>query len=130
MKKVTVKKAVLLVSLLFLLIGCSNSTKENEIKVTIKVIDSYTKQPRVNDTVTVRQAKWGIPRRYVKVGEYITNSLGIVTLKINKKNRYSFETDGPNYAFGSDEYGEGKLKNNQQIVIKVVPPEKKQFKIE
>ncbi|SHG41278.1 hypothetical protein [Chryseobacterium sp. OV279] len=113
-----------------LLMGCNNSTKENEIKVTIKVVDSYTQKPRVNDRLTLRQAKWGIPRRYVKIGEYITNSAGVVTLKISKKNRYSFETDGLNHAFGSDEYGEGELKNNQQIVIKVVPPEKKQFKIE
>jgi len=127
-----VSKLITIVIFCLLLLGCNskNSDLKNQITISVKVIDSYTKQPRVNDTVTVRQAKWGIPRRYVKVGEYITNSLGIVTLKISKKNRYSFETDGPNYAFGSDEYGEGELKNNQQIIIEVIPPDKKKFKIE
>ncbi len=113
------------------LLRCNNYDKKNEITISIKVIDSYTKQPRINDTVTVRQAKWNIPlRKYVEIGQYVTDSLGMVTLKINKENRYSFETDGPNFAFGSDEYGEGELKNNQMIVIKVIPPNKKQFKIE
>lgn len=127
-----VSKIITLVFFCQLLISCNgkNSDLKNQITISVKVIDSYTKQPRINDTVTVRQAKWGIPKRYIKVGEYITNSLGVVTVKISKKNRYSFETDGPNYAFGSDEYGEGELKNNQQIVIEVVPPEKKKFKIE
>lgn len=127
-----VSKIITLVFFCQLLISCNgkNFDLKNQITISVKVIDSYTKQPRINDTVTVRQAKWGIPKRYIKVGEYITNSLGVVTVKISKKNRYSFETDGPNYAFGSDEYGEGELKNNQQIVIEVVPPEKKKFKIE
>lgn len=127
-----VSKIITLVFFCQLLISCNgkNSDLKNQITISVKVIDSYTKQPRINDTVTVRQAKWGIPKRYIKVGEYITNSLGVVTVKISKKNRYSFETDGPNYAFGSDEYGEDELKNNQQIVIEVVPPEKKKFKIE
>ncbi|WP_262486389.1 hypothetical protein [Chryseobacterium indologenes] len=39
-------------------------------------------------------------------------------------------TFGANHAFGSDEYKKGELKNNQQVVIEVVPPDKKQFKIE
>ncbi|MCS3531067.1 hypothetical protein [Chryseobacterium sp. JUb7] len=113
------------------LVSCDNSSDlKNQITITIKVIDSQTKQPRINDTVTIRQAKWGIPRRYVEIGQYLTDSLGMATLKINKMNRYSFETDGPNFAFGSDEYGEGELKNNQQIIINVVDPDKKQIKIE
>lgn len=123
-------KIIIYIFFCFLLIGCSSSENNDQIKVTVKVIDSETRQPRVNDTVTIRQAKWGIPRRYVEVGQYVTDSLGSITLRINKVNRYSFETDGPNFAFGSDEYGEGELKNNQQIVIKVVPPDKKQFRIE
>ncbi|MCT2563103.1 hypothetical protein [Chryseobacterium herbae] len=131
MNKVAVKKTVLLVSVLFLLIGCSNSTKENEIKVTIKVVDSYTQKPRVNDRVEVRMGAWGFPtRRYVEVGQYFTDSLGTVSMTLDKKERYSFMTFGPQYAFGSDEYKKGELKDQQQVVIKVVPPEKKQFKIE
>ncbi|SEW48321.1 hypothetical protein SAMN05421841_3792 [Chryseobacterium wanjuense] len=126
-----VSKLITLVFFCLFLIGCNNYDKKNEITISVKVVDSYTKHPRINDTVTVRQAKWNIPlRKYVEIGQYVTDSLGMVTLKINKEKRYSFETDGPNFAFGSDEYGEGELKNNQIIVIKVIPPDKKQFKIE
>ncbi|SFN48530.1 hypothetical protein SAMN05421594_2927 [Chryseobacterium oleae] len=114
-----------------LLIGCNNSTKENEIQVTIKVVDSYTQKPRVNDRVEVRMGAWGFPtRRYVEVGQYFTDSLGTVSMNLDKNERYSFMTFGPQHAFGSDEYKKGELKDQQQVVIKVVPPEKKQFKIE
>lgn len=114
-----------------LLMGCSNSRKENEIKVTIKVVDSYTQKPRVNDRVEVRIGAWGFPtRRYVEVGQYFTDSLGAVSINLDKNERYSFTTFGPQHAFGSDEYAKGELRDQQQVVIKVVPPEKKQFKIE
>lgn len=114
-----------------LFMGCNNSTKENEIKVTIKVVDSYTQKPRVNDRVEVRMGAWGFPtRRYVEVGQYFTDSLGMVSMNLDKNERYSFMTFGPQHAFGSDEYKKGELKDEQQVVIKVVPPEEKQFKIE
>lgn len=95
------------------------------------MIDSYTQKPRFNDRVEVRIGKWGFPTgRYMQVGEYFTDSSGVVKLNLSKDERYSFMTFGPNHAFGSDEYKKGELKNNQQIVIKVVPPDKKQFRIE
>ncbi|MEC3875395.1 hypothetical protein [Chryseobacterium salviniae] len=127
-----VYKLIILSFFSVFIIGCNDkkSDLKNQIIIFVKVIDSETKQPRVKDTVTIRKGKWGIPRRYVEIGRYVTDSLGIVSFKINKENRYSFETDGPNFAFGSDEYGEGELKNNQVIVIKVIPPDKKHFKIE
>lgn len=124
-------RIIMLIFFFMLLIGCNNSTKENEIQVTIKVVDSYTQKPRVNDRVEVRMGAWGFPtRRYVEVGQYFTDSLGTVSMNLDKNERYSFMTFGPQHAFGSDEYKKGELKDQQQVVIKVVPPEKKQFKIE
>ncbi|WP_223608901.1 hypothetical protein [Chryseobacterium sp. OSA05B] len=124
-------KVIMQMLFCWLLIGCSNSTKENEIKVTIKVVDSYTQKPRVNDRVEVRMGSWGFPtRKYVEVGQYFTDSLGTVSMNLDKRERYSFMTFGPQHAFGSDEYAKGDLKDQQQVVIEVVPPEKKQFKIE
>jgi len=126
-----VYKSILLIFFGITLLSCGNgSDLKNQITITVKVIDSQTEQPRVNDTVTIRQAKWGIPRRYVEVGQYVADSLGKVELKISKVNRYSFETDGPNFAFGSDEYGEGELENHQQVIIKVVSPDRKHLNIE
>jgi hypothetical protein len=126
-----VAKIIIYIFFCFLLIDCSNSKNNNQLKVTIKVIDSYTQKPRFNDRVEVRIGKWGFPtRRYMQVGEYFTDSSGVVKLNLSKDERYSFMTFGPNHAFGSDEYKKGELKNNQQIVIKVVPPDKKQFRIE
>lgn len=119
-----------LISLVFS--NCSNPDGElkNKISITVKVVDSETNQPRMNDNITVRQGTWGIPvRRYVKVGKYRTDSLGQVRIDLNKQERYSFEVDGPRFAFGSDEYAKGELKNNQMVVIPVIPPEKKKFQI-
>lgn len=116
-----------LTSLVF--INCSNPGTElkNKISITVKVVDSETKQPRMNDSLTIRQGTWGIPvRRYIKVGKYITDSLGQVRIDLNKQERYSFEVDGPRFAFGSDEYAKGELKNGQTVIIQVVLPEKKQ----
>ncbi len=42
----------------FLLLGC-NTSENNQIKVSIKVVDSYTHEPRVNDRVKVLIGKWG-----------------------------------------------------------------------
>ncbi|ATN06533.1 hypothetical protein CRN76_14520 [Chryseobacterium indologenes] len=114
----------------FLLLGC-NTSENNQIKVSIKVVDSYTHEPRVNDRVKVLIGKWGFPtRQYEQIGEYYTDSSGVVKLNLSKDERYSFMTFGANHAFGSDEYKKGELKNNQRVVIEVVPPDKKQFKIE
>ncbi|MCL1666592.1 hypothetical protein M2T82_00800 [Elizabethkingia ursingii] len=126
-----INKIIVQIIVCLSIVSCNNFEKQEKIAVTVKVIDSYTKKPRVNDTVTVREAEWGFPvRRYIEVGRYITDTLGIVALKIDKKNRYSFETDGPNFAFGSNEFGSNELKNKQQIIIEVVPPEKKKIRIE
>lgn len=122
-------KVIIKIFLCLIMIGCSNK-RLMQINITVKVVDSETNLPRIHDTITIRQARWGIPRRYIQVGEYVTDSIGVVALKLNKNNRYSFEVNGSNNTFGSDEYGENELSNNQQIIIRVVSPHKKQFKTE
>nr|WP_315026467.1 hypothetical protein [uncultured Chryseobacterium sp.] len=85
----------------------------------------------MNDRVEILIGKWGFPtRQYERIAQYSTDSSGVVKLHLSPDERYSFMTFGPNHAFGSDEYKKGELKNNQEVIIKVVPPDKKQFKIE
>lgn len=120
-----INKYVKLFFLSLILSSCFNKNTDmrDQINISIKVVDSYTKLPRINDTVKIRRAKWGIPmRRYVKIGQYITNSSGIVKVTLSKKERYSFSTYGSKYANGSTEYGEEELNDNDQIIIEVIPP--------
>lgn len=114
------------------LFSCSNKNVENnEINITVKVIDSYSKKPRVGDFVILKQIKWGFPmRKSSKINEKKTDTLGEVRFKIDKAKAYIIWAKGENNAFGSTEFKEGELKDNQQIIIEVVPPDKKQFKIE
>ena len=126
-----VAKMLIAIFFCFLLIGCGNSENNNQLKVIIKVIDSDTQKPRFNDRVVIRVGRLGFPtRRYVQVGEYFTDSSGVVKLNLSKDERYTFTTFGPNHAFGSDEYRKGELKNNQQVVIEVFSPDKKLIGIE
>ena len=122
-----IDKYVKLFFLSLILSSCFNKDTDmrGQINISIKVVDSYTKLPRINDTVKIRRAKWGIPmRRYVKIGQYITNSSGIVKVTLSKKERYSFCNYGSKYANGSTEYGEEELNDNDQIIIEVIPPTK------
>lgn len=112
--------------LFFLSIVLSSCNRiDNQITISIKVIDFDTKSPRINDTVKIRQAKFGIPmRRYTKIGEYTTDSLGIVTVNLFKNERYSFTTYGTKYANGSTEFAEGELKDGELVIIEVISPQK------
>jgi len=121
-----------LISLFIILFSCSNKNLDkDEINITIKVIDLYSKKPRIGDFVIIKQIKWGFPmRKSSKINEKKTDTLGEVRFKIDKEKAYIIWAKGENNAFGSTEFKEGVLKENQQIIIKVIPPDKKQFKIE
>ncbi|MES2545676.1 MAG: hypothetical protein V4589_10650 [Bacteroidota bacterium] len=109
--------------------ACYNkkSDLKNQITVTVKVIDKYTRQPKSKDTVEIRIGKPAFPmRKYVKVGKYITDSLGIVKVNLNYNERYSFTTVGFD-TFASIEFAEGELKDGQKVIIEVVPPEKRKI---
>jgi hypothetical protein len=119
----------LITSFLCFLLTCCTSKDNQNVHVTVLIIDSYTKKPRIHDKLEVKIAKWGFPtRRYVEIGKYFTNSSGAIYLSLDKNERYSFMSFGDHNAFGSDEYAKGELKNNQKIIINVVPPDKKEFK--
>lgn len=119
--------AIILIFIFTLILANYNrkSDLENQITLTISSIDSETKQPRPKDTVEIRMGKWGIPmRRYVKVGQYITDSLGLVKVNLDCTERYVFNIYGLHvYSFA--EFDEDELKNGQQVIIEVVPPEKR-----
>jgi hypothetical protein len=124
------KKRVITIILIFILTlilakHYSKSNLENQITITIRSIDSETKQPRTKDTVEIEMGKWGIPmRRYVKVGQYITDSLGLVKINIDCTERYVFNIYG-SHVYSFVEFAEDKLKNGQQVIIEVAPPEKR-----
>lgn len=124
------KKVLKLFFLNFIILfSCNNQHTNtlNNITVLVKVIDSETKQPRTGDRVDVRKIKkplfsmW----QFVKIGEYITDDKGQVKIVINNKKGYRISSFGLNHAFGSVEFTEGELKNNQEIIIEVVSPDKK-----
>ena len=124
-----IKKIIVLCILfipLTIVIICNKKTDlENQITITLRSIDSETKQPRPKDTVEIEMGKWGIPmRRYVKVGQYITDSLGLVKINLDRSERYRFNLYG-SHVSSFAEFAEDELKNGQKITIEVVPPEKR-----
>jgi len=64
--------------------------------------------------------------QYIKVAKGITDSSGVVLFTVDKNKGYRFSSYGsyPDY-FGSTEYAEGELNENQEILIEVIPPDKK-----
>ena len=114
----------------FLVSSCSKKVNvENHIIITVKSVDQFTKQPRVNafDTIEVRKGEFGyLMRKYVKTGELITDSLGEVKINLDRSERYRFTLYG-NHVFSSAEFAEDKLKNGQEVIIEVVPPEKREI---
>ncbi|RYJ37387.1 hypothetical protein NU08_3558 [Flavobacterium anhuiense] len=75
-----------------LILNCKKkSDLENQITVKIKAIDSKTKQYRVNasDTTEIRMVKPGyLKKKFVTVGEYITDSTGSVKVRLDSTEEY------------------------------------------
>jgi hypothetical protein len=102
------------------LTSCSLVKKEkNEImNIKVKVIDSYTKLPRINDSVILRIIEPNFPmRKYVRMDAAVTDTLGEVHFKIKRKDGYRITSTGMNEICGSKEYDAGLLKNNDIIII-------------
>ena len=126
LKKINYKILLFLIlSSFIMLMGCR---KPEPINISVKVINSYTLEPRVGDSVIVRKVKkpWYSMWQYIKVAKGITDSSGVVLFTIDKNKRYSFSSYGsyPDY-FGSTEYKECELNENEEIIIEVIPPDKK-----
>lgn len=125
------KYLIIIVLLIISLLGCSNNKDIEKINISIKVIDSYTKQPRVGDVIILREIKFGFPmRKSIKVAEQVTNNIGVASFEIKKQFGYIIWAKGINHAFSSTEFEKGTLNDGQQVIIEVVPPDQKQFKIE
>ncbi|WP_395761862.1 hypothetical protein [Elizabethkingia anophelis] len=114
------EKIILILTNLLLLNSCNSSDRRNRLPVTIKVVDLKTRQPRIKDTVEVRMEAWGFPmKRIPVVKRYLTDSNGIVSLRINREKYYKFFSIGSANAWGSEDFPKGGLNVNQQILIKV-----------
>jgi len=119
-------KYKILLSIVFILaISCTSMFEsKEEINITVKVIDYYSKAPRIGDTVEVRKVKkplftmW----QYVKVFEDITDEQGEVSVIIDRNRRYRFSSYGPpmlHPGFGWHEYEEKELSEKDTVLIEV-----------
>lgn len=117
---------------LFILSSCNFFEPDMEvININVQLINSYTKEPRVGNTVTLRKVKkpWYSMWQYIEVDEGVTDSLGILSFTIDRNKRHSFSCYGPYPEFGSTEYDERELNENDEIIIEVIPADKKKFKL-
>ena len=129
-------KIVVCISVIALLISsCNKKTdSKNQITITINSVDSENKQLRINtfDTIEVRKEKigWNLMRAYPKIGEFITDSMGSVKIKIDSTCGYRFILSRKGY-YGSESYAEPftkeKLKDGQQVNIEAISLEKREM---
>ncbi|REG96039.1 hypothetical protein C8P67_11111 [Flavobacterium aquicola] len=131
--KISKMKIVISISIIALLISnCGRKTDlENQITITITSVDSKTKQRRINtfDTIEVRKEGMGyLMRTYPKVGEYITDSMGSVKIKIDSTDGYRFMLNKKGF-YGSESFAEPftkeKLKDGQEINIEAISLEER-----
>lgn len=126
-----IKNAFLLLSLIFcfLLLNSCVFSKSEPINISVKVINSETKKPKIGDTVVVRKVEkpWYKMWQYIEVANSITDSLGTVYFTIDKTKGHTFVSYGPNSEYGSTEYDERELNENDEIIIKVKPKARKRW---
>jgi hypothetical protein len=117
---------------IFILFSCDFvEFKKELININVKVINSQTREPRIGDTIIVRKVKkpWTTMWQYIDVAEGVTDSLGIVVFTIDKNKRHSFVAYGLYSEYGSTEFAEHELKENDTIIIRVTPIHKRKYKI-
>jgi hypothetical protein len=115
-------KMVCFFIILFSFLNCNKSDSENQITITINSIDKETGQRRVNmyDTVEIRKEGIGyLTKTFKKVGEYVTDSTGAVSVKIDSTTQYSISVKGAN-VLGGYIYYPGQLKGRQEVDIETV----------
>jgi len=116
-------KIVSSISLLaLLLLSCDKKTDlESQIIIKVNSVDQQTKQLRVNmfDTVIIKEEGNGyLTKTFSKVGEYTTESTGVVKVKIDPSRICDISVSGLNI-YGGDMYYPGHLKDGQVINIEV-----------
>lgn len=116
--------------LYFLTFGCSDNKPHasDQINIVLKVADSETGKGLTHERVEIREIQDPVfsMRQFIKVGEYYTNDKGEVKIPLHKEKGYRFSVFG-NHTFGSDEYEKGKLRDKQNIIIEIIPAEKKEI---
>jgi len=127
MKVISLKKYLFILTLIlsFLFLSCK---KENQIIVTLKSVENKTRQPRINtfDKIEIRKAKFGFIKGYEIVGEFKTDSLGYLKVKLEKNEEYWAILKCKNmngWAF----FDKNWLNKSQEIIIEAKPPEKRQY---
>ncbi len=125
MQSRTIKpKIFILISIIVLVASSCNRKTDLENQITIKVnsIDSKTKLPRINtfDTIDVRIESFGFPtKRFPKIAEYVTDSLGSVKIKLDRTENYHLLLGAP-FIYGSEDIVGQNMKNNQEINIEAI----------
>jgi len=125
---ILISKIIVCISTLFLIAGCNEKKdSENQITITVRSVDSKTKNPRINmfDTIVIRKEGIGyLTKTYTKVGEYITDSTGSVKIKVDRNEGYIFLLSRMG-VYGSENFAEAftkeKLKDGQIVNIKAIP---------
>lgn len=115
-----------------ILTSCNKkSNLDNQITIKVTSTDNKTKQPRINayDTIDVRIEENGyLTKSYKKVGEYVTDSTGSVTIKIDHTKGYKFLLRKKGF-YGSESFGKPfskeKLKDGQEVNIEAISLENK-----
>ncbi len=116
----------------FSVFGCSDKSPDatDQIMILLNVVDSETGKGLTHERVEVREIQDPVfsMRQFIKVGEYYTDDKGKINIPLSKEKGYRFSVFG-NHTFGSDEYEKGKLKDKQNIIIKIIPAEKKKYSL-
>jgi len=121
-KTLKIKNAIFFFLIVILISNCKGkSDSENQITIKINLIDSKTKQPRINafDTIEVRKEGLGyLMKTFDKINECITDTSGSLKIKIDKSEKYMFLLKRRNY-FGSETFDGELLKDGQKVNIEV-----------
>lgn len=117
-----IKNAIFIFFIVLLISNCKGkSDSENQITIKINLIDSKTKQTRINtfDTIEVRKEGMGyLMKTFDKVEECITDTSGSFKIKIDKTEKYMFLLKRRNY-FGSETFVGELLKDGQEVNVEV-----------
>ena len=116
-------KIMICFSIIIIFLNCDKkSNLENQITITINSIDKATKHRRNNifDKVIIRKEGGGFLKKNFKIiGEYVTDSSGLVKVKIDPTKICDISVLGLNAA-GGDMYYPGHLKDGQEVNIEVI----------
>lgn len=108
--------------LLLIITNCNRKSDiENQITIKIYSIDKESNQRRVDafDTVDIsKESSWYFLKSFPTERKYITDSTGLVKIKIDSTKIYNIIVSGVN-VLGGEIYYPGFLKDGQEVNIEV-----------